>query len=140
MEPAFYRCKACGRCWERMQYKMRANPPTECPSCGSTDQETDEEKEREYVKRVYGPIARALVPQAKPYVQRNVSHFCERANAAVCGEPTPDFPSGTSNVFAHVTCPRCRDWIREHRFRPGGFPEPQEWQEWSAEAPTGGRT
>ena len=37
--------------------KLRRNPPAVCPGCGSGDQETDEVKEREYVREVYGPIA-----------------------------------------------------------------------------------
>jgi DNA-directed RNA polymerase subunit RPC12/RpoP len=59
-EPAFYRCKACSRTWERFEMKLRRNPPAVCPSCGSGDQETDEAKEREYVREVYGPIAKII--------------------------------------------------------------------------------
>jgi hypothetical protein len=40
-----------------MEYKLGGNPPRVCPSCGSTDQETDQAKERAYCDGFYGPVA-----------------------------------------------------------------------------------
>lgn len=60
MEPGFYRCKSCKRAWSRQEFKMQKNPPRICPYCGSEDQETDRQREDEYVKSVYGPIANVL--------------------------------------------------------------------------------
>ncbi len=62
MEPGFYRCKKCGRSWERTEFKLRRNPPRECPHCraGHEDQAVDEERERAYVSEVYGPAAQAV--------------------------------------------------------------------------------
>jgi DNA-directed RNA polymerase subunit RPC12/RpoP len=59
-EPAFYRCKACRRTWERFEMKLRRNPPATCPSCGSADQETDQAKEDAYMRDVYGPIGQMV--------------------------------------------------------------------------------
>jgi Zn finger protein HypA/HybF involved in hydrogenase expression len=61
MEPAFYKCKSCGRTWERMEFKIRANPPKECPNCKSLDQDVDREKEDRYVSEIYGPITKMIV-------------------------------------------------------------------------------
>src|SRR5262245_6546147 len=60
MEPGFYRCKDCNRSWERMEYKMRANPPRICPHCKSENQGIDQIRENEYTKDVYGFVAKAL--------------------------------------------------------------------------------
>jgi Zn finger protein HypA/HybF involved in hydrogenase expression len=57
-EPAFYRCKSCWRVWQRSEWKTRRNPPAICPHCGSADQEVDQAREDEYVRDVYGPIAK----------------------------------------------------------------------------------
>jgi hypothetical protein len=61
MEPGFYRCKPCGRCWSRLELKMGRNEPPVCPSCGSNEQLTDQTREEEYVKSVYGPVVKAIV-------------------------------------------------------------------------------
>lgn len=60
MEPGFYVCRDCGRSWERMEFKLRPNPPLKCPHCDSTHQAMDMVKEAAYTKEVYGPVARAL--------------------------------------------------------------------------------
>jgi hypothetical protein len=68
MEPAFYRCKACGRRWSRMVPKFYGTrTPAECECGAGPDlQETDRERDDAYTKRVYGPIAEALASALKP--------------------------------------------------------------------------
>lgn len=59
-EPAFYRCKACLRTWQRSELKMGANPPAKCPHCWSTDQTIDQAREDAYIREVYGPITQHI--------------------------------------------------------------------------------
>lgn len=55
-------------------------------------------------------------------------HFAEAYPLAVCGTGLAgSFDASTANAFAHVSCPRCREWLRAHRLRPGGFQDPKEW-------------
>jgi hypothetical protein len=56
-----------------------------------------------------------------------VTHFVDVYPSAVCGHHLGFSARDTSNAFAHVSCPQCRDWLREHRLRPGGFADPEEW-------------
>ena len=57
----------------------------------------------------------------------SLSHFVETAPLTVCGEWMADGDVQTRNTFAHLGCPDCRQWVREHRLAPGGFPDPPEW-------------
>lgn len=90
MEPGFYRCKACGKLWERMEYKTRPNPPRVCPGCGSVDQGIDEAKETAYVKDVYGPLAQMLAPPWLPATDGRTCRRCKAVNPA----PQEDCPLG----------------------------------------------
>ncbi len=67
-EPGFYRCKTCHRSWQRMEFKMRPNPPRECPYCKAPheQQEVDQVAEQRYVDAVYKPFVGALFGDPKP--------------------------------------------------------------------------
>lgn len=61
-EPGFYRCKKCCRTWQRMEFKMHANPPRICPYCHAPpeEQEIDQAREDAYVRDVYGATVSAI--------------------------------------------------------------------------------
>ncbi len=59
-EPGFYICKKCSRRWQRWEAKMSANPPAECPGCGSRDQATDRTRDEQYTREFYGAVADVL--------------------------------------------------------------------------------
>ena len=59
-EPTFYRCGACCHPWQRTEWKIRKNPPPICPRCKSSEQTIDRERQDEYDREVYGPIAKML--------------------------------------------------------------------------------
>jgi hypothetical protein len=68
-----------------------------------------------------------------PLEGRKPQHFCEVPHTAVCGYDLAQgdsyvrFHNETTNCFAHVSCETCRQWIRDNRFIPSGFPDPPEW-------------
>jgi PHP family Zn ribbon phosphoesterase len=62
-EPGFYHCKKCDRCWQRYELKAQANPPRICPHCSALpeEQETDQVREAEYMRDVYGVFVKTLL-------------------------------------------------------------------------------
>lgn len=59
-------------------------------------------------------------------------HFCDDPQEALCGYPLignnmdfKPFYDETTNSFAHVSCSKCREVLKEGRLK--GWPLPKEW-------------
>lgn len=60
-EPGFYQCLKCGHRWSRMEFKMRPNPPAQCPKGCNAKPSGDPHAEDAYMNAVYRPLADLII-------------------------------------------------------------------------------
>lgn len=67
-----------------------------------------------------------------PHIPGEPTHFCRVPKEAVCGRDLTEddynlFHYHTTNAFASITCPGCRDVIGSD-MESRGFGRPSEWR------------
>lgn len=109
MEPGFYRCKACRRCWSRMEPKWGGNPrpPKVCPHCqaGPEQQETDQTREDAYMRDVYTPIAGVvlgLIGEVKSGGSKPAPTSTPASPPAATPVPPPPQTTTPAHVLVHA--------------------------------------
>jgi hypothetical protein len=57
-EQAFYKCENCFHTWMRTEWRTRPYQTPICPRCCSTEQLTDQLRQDDYDRQVYGPLTK----------------------------------------------------------------------------------
>lgn len=57
-----------------------------------------------------------------------MTHFNTSGTQTACKKPMLASETGTTSAFKSVTCPGCRQWLREKLLGPRGFSDPPQWE------------